>query len=82
MENANRWSALSGCLPERTGSFLRIGVTLEQLEWKKFHPSSPSVPNTVIPGLAEEKTEKLSLNEAIERAKRILATQQGLIAQP
>ncbi|MCZ5702287.1 hypothetical protein O5466_24245 [Escherichia coli] len=63
-------------------AFLRIGVTPEQLEWKKFHPSSPSVPNTVIPGLAEEKTEKLSHNEAIERAKRILATQQGLIAQP
>ena len=59
-------------------AFLRIGVTPEQLEWKKFHPSSPSVPNTVIPGLAEEKTEKLSLNEAIERAKKDISNATGI----
>ncbi len=59
MENANRWSALSCCLPERTGSLLRIGVTPEQLEWKKFHPSSPSLPNAVVPSLAEEKQKTL-----------------------
>ncbi|WP_053521195.1 hypothetical protein [Salmonella enterica] len=59
-------------------AFLRIGVTPEQLEWKKFHPSSPSVPNTVIPGLDEEKTEKLSLNEAIERAKKDISNATGI----
>ena len=59
-------------------AFLRIGVTPEQLEWKKFHPSSPSLPNAVVPSLAEEKTEKLSLNEAIERAKKDISNATGI----
>ena len=59
-------------------AFLRIGVTPEQLEWKKFHSSSPSAPNTVVPGLAEEKTEQLSLNEAIERAKKDISNATGI----
>lgn len=59
-------------------ALLRIGVTPEQLEWKKLHLSSPSVPNTVVPSLAEEKTEKLSLNEAIERAKKDISNATGI----
>jgi len=54
-------------------AFLRIGAPLEQLEWKKFHPSSPPVPS-----LAEEKTEQLSLNEAIERAKKDISNATGI----
>lgn len=54
-------------------AFLRIGITPEQLEWKKFHPSSPLDPN-----LAEEKKEQLSLNEAIERAKHAISNATGI----
>jgi hypothetical protein len=43
-------------------AFLRIGVTPEQLEWKKFHPSSPSVPNAAVPIWLKRKQKNSPLN--------------------
>lgn len=61
MENANWRSALSVCLSD-SGN-LRIGITLEQLEWKKLQTSTLSQP---IP--SAEAPKKLSLNEAVRRS--------------
>ncbi|MGE2194362.1 hypothetical protein ACMFBK_23635 (plasmid) [Enterobacter hormaechei] len=63
-------------------AFLRIGVTPEQLEWKKFHPSSPSLPNAVVPSWLKRKQKNSPLTRQLKEPKRILATQQELIAQP
>lgn len=56
-------------------AFSRIGVNPEQLEWNKFQPSTLSQPNSTI-----EITEKLSLSEAVERAKQDISNATGIDA--
>lgn len=56
-------------------AFSRIGITLEQLEWKKFQTSTPSQPNPTA-----EAPKKLSLNEAVERAKQDISNATGIDA--
>ena len=55
-------------------AFSRIGIKLEQLEWKKFQTSTPSKPTAV------EAPKKLSLNEAVERAKQDISNATGIDA--
>ncbi|MXE06521.1 hypothetical protein [Escherichia coli] len=54
-------------------AFSRIGITLEQLEWKKLQTSTLSQP---IP--SAEAPKKLSLNEAVERAKQDISNATGI----
>jgi len=54
-------------------AFSRIGVKPEQLEWKKFQSSTQSQPKP-----PKEKMEKLSLNEAVERAKKDISDATGI----
>lgn len=56
-------------------AFSRIGVNPEKLEWEKFQPSTLSQPNSTI-----EITEKMSLSEAVERAKQDISNATGIDA--